>query len=327
MVPGLWLEPEVVGVRSPVAHQLPDEAFFARGGGRVVEHGRYHLDLRHRAAVKHLDEVIDFLVGDMGVGYLKLDYNINAGPGTETGGVSAGAGLLEHNRAYLQWLDRVLDRYPALTIENCASGGMRIDYANLSHVQLQSTSDQQDYLRYPPIAAAAPAAIAPEQAAVWAYPQPAFTDDEIAFTLCGAMLGRIHLSGHIDQMSQRQRSLVADAVRVYKAIRADVALAVPFWPLGLPGWTDSWLALGLRAPDATYVAAWRRGPLDGSPDDDGAALMTLAVPQLRGVPADLGGGLAWIQHLRRRWHAADGELAVVLPRSPSACVLTLRRSH
>jgi alpha-galactosidase len=327
MVPGLWLEPEVVGVRSPVAHQLPDEAFFARGGGRVVEHGRYHLDLRHRAAVKHLDEVIDFLVGDMGVGYLKLDYNINAGPGTETGGVSAGAGLLEHNRAYLQWLDRVLDRYPALTIENCASGGMRIDYANLSHVQLQSTSDQQDYLRYPPIAAAAPAAIAPEQAAVWAYPQPAFTDDEIAFTLCGAMLGRIHLSGHIDQMSQRQRSLVADAVRVYKAIRADVALAVPFWPLGLPGWTDSWLALGLRAPDATYVAAWRRGPLDGSPDDDGAALMTLAVPQLRGVPATPEVLYPGQAPAEVRWHAAEGELAVVLPRSPSACVLTLRRSH
>jgi len=327
MVPGLWLEPEVVGVRSPVAHQLPDEAFFARGGGRVVEHGRYHLDLRHRAAVKRLDEVVDFLVGDLGVGYLKLDYNINAGPGTETGGVSAGAGLLEHNRAYLQWLDRLLDRYPALTIENCASGGMRIDYANLSHLQLQSTSDQQDYLRYPPIAAAAPAAIAPEQAAVWAYPQPAFTDDEIAFTLCSAMLGRIHLSGHIDQMSQRQRSLVADAVRVYKAIRADVALAVPFWPLGLPGWTDSWLALGLRAPDASYVTAWRRGPVGGSPDDGGPALMTLSVPHLRGVPATPEVLYPGQAPAEVRWHAAEGELAVVLPRSPSACVLALRRSH
>ena len=32
MVPGLWLEPEVVGVRSPVARQLPDGAFFSRAG-------------------------------------------------------------------------------------------------------------------------------------------------------------------------------------------------------------------------------------------------------------------------------------------------------
>lgn len=323
MVPGLWLEPEVVGVRNPVADQLPAQAFFARGGERVVEHGRYHLDLRHPAAVKHLDEVVDFLVGDLGAGYLKLDYNINAGPGTETGWVSAGAGLLEHNRAYLQWLDRVLDRHPALTIENCASGGMRADYAMLSRFQLQSTSDQRDYLRYAAIAAAAPAAVAPEQAAVWAYPQPAFTEDEITFTLCSAMLGRIHLSGHIDQMSQRQRSLVAAAVQVYKGIRADLAQAVPFWPLGLPRWADSRLALGMRAPGATYVAAWRR-PADGSLHDDDPADITLPVRHLRGVtatpevlyPADAPAEV--------RWDAAGGALAVALPRTPSACLIRLR---
>lgn len=64
------------------------------------------------------------------------------------------------------------------------------------------------------VPAAAPAAMTPEQAAVWAYPQPDFTDDEIAFTLCGALLGRVRLSGHLDQMSRQQRALVADAVRV-----------------------------------------------------------------------------------------------------------------
>jgi alpha-galactosidase len=109
---------------------------------------------------------------------------------------------------------------------------MRMDYALLSRVQLQSTSDQQDFLRFPPIAAAAPAAIAPEQAANWAYPQPEFTDDEIAFTLAGALLGRVHLSGHLDRMSPKQHELVAEAVEAYKDIRADLAVAVPFWPLG-----------------------------------------------------------------------------------------------
>lgn len=107
-------------------------------------------------------------------------------------------------------------------------------------------------------------AVAPEQAAVWAYPQPSFTDDEISFAMCSALLGRIHLSGHIDQMSQRQHGMVTEAVEVYKAIRADLAEAVPFWPLGLPCWTDPRLALGMRAPRATYLAAWRRPP-GGSP--------------------------------------------------------------
>ena len=132
MVPGLWLEPEVVGVRSPVAQQLPTEAFFTRDGARVVEQGRYHLDLSHPSAVKHLDDVVDFLAGDLGIGYLKMDYNISVRPGTETGHVSAGVGLFAHNRAFLEWVDGVLDRYPGLTLENCASGGMRSDYASLS---------------------------------------------------------------------------------------------------------------------------------------------------------------------------------------------------
>ena len=45
---------------------------------------------------------------------------------------------------YLDWLDGVLDRHPDLLLENCASGAMRMDYALLSRLQLQSTSDQQD---------------------------------------------------------------------------------------------------------------------------------------------------------------------------------------
>src|SRR5581483_6920045 len=108
--------------------------------------------------------------------------------------------------------------HPGLVIENCASGGMRTDYALLSRLQLQSTSDQQDHLRYPPIAAAAPTAMTPEQAGIWAYPQPSFSDAEIAFTMCGALLGRVCLSGHLDQMSPAQLELVAAALRVYRRI-------------------------------------------------------------------------------------------------------------
>ena len=326
MTPGLWLEPEVVGVRSPVATQLPAEAFFVRHGQRVVENGRYHLDLRHPAAVKHLDEVVDYVVGDLGAGYLKLDYNINGGPGTEAGNVSAGAGLLACNRAHLEWLDAVLDRHPGLVIENCASGGMRMDYAMLARLQLQSTSDQQDFLRYPPITAAAPAAVTPEQAATWAYPQPGFSDREIAFTLCGALLGRVHLSGHIDQMSARQQRLVADAVDVYKRIRADLAGALPFWPLGLPGWADSWLALGMRAATAAYVIAWRRGPAvgpRGGPAGTDPAEMALRVDCLRRPPAT-----AEVLYPRAgqppvSWDPGRGELSIVLPATPAACLVRI----
>lgn len=79
------------------------------------------------------------------------------GPGTDKGGTSLGQGLLEHQRALLDWLDAVQARHPELLIENCASGAMRMDYAMLSRLHLQSTSDQQHPLLYATITAAASA--------------------------------------------------------------------------------------------------------------------------------------------------------------------------
>jgi alpha-galactosidase len=335
MVPGLWLEPEVVGVRSPLARSLPPEAFFRRNGVRLTEHGRHHLDLRHPAARAHLDQVVDRIVGEWGVGYLKLDYNINPGPGTENGSESAGAGLLGHHRAHLDWLASLLDRHPGLILENCGSGGLRMDYAQLAVVQLQSTSDQQDPVRYPPIAAAAGTAVTPEQAAVWAYPQPHFDLDEIAFTMTTALLGRVHLSGFLDRMSEEQSALVRAGIDLYKRIRPEIGHALPFWPLGLPSWTDPWVAHGLRGESATYLALWRRGAVDDSQQStsdlsapretrsaDGAG-RTVHVPHLRGshlhpavlYPADSGATASW--------DPADGTLTVTLPRPGTAVLVRL----
>ncbi|MEZ0064580.1 alpha-galactosidase [Streptacidiphilus sp. MAP12-20] len=325
MVPGLWLEPEVVGVRSPLARTLPEAAFFQRGGVRVTEHGRHHLDLRHPAARAHLDAVIDRIVGEWGVGYLKLDYNINAGPGTELNGEAPGAGLLGHHRAHLAWLDSVMDRHPGLVLENCGSGGLRMDYALLAHTQLQSTSDQQDFLRYPPIAAAAPTAVLPEQGAVWAYPQPEFTDDEIAFTLAGALLGRIHLSGFLDRMSTGQRALVTEGITAYKRVRAELHDTVPFWPLGLPGWDDDWIALGLRGDASSLVTVWHRAAAAGGSAGGSAGVSgprrVLPLPHLRGkgarvevlYPASAASGIEWDDE--------RGELTVELPNLPGAVVV------
>jgi alpha-galactosidase len=319
MVAGVWLEPEVVGVHTRAARALPDDAFFHRAGVRVVEHGRYHLDLRHPAAADLLDKATGYLIGELGIGYLKLDYNIRADQGTDLRAESAGSGLLGHNRAYLGWLDRLLDRYPALVIENCSSGGMRTDYALLSRLQIQSTSDQQDFCRYPVIAASAPAGMTPEQAGVWAYPQPGFSPDEIALTLCNALLGRIHLSGHLDRMSEQQREQVARAVQVYKQIRPEIAAGLPFWPLGLPRWDDPWVALGIRAPGRSYIAVWHRG------DDDAAdATASLPIAHLRGTATTSVIMFSGPGAVSAQWDAGAGALSVSLPSPPAACLVALR---
>lgn len=79
--------------------------------------------------LEHADRVISRLVEEYGISYIKMDYNINAGIGTEYAADSPGDGLLQHNRAYLSWLKNIMARYPQLVIENCGSGGLRMDYA------------------------------------------------------------------------------------------------------------------------------------------------------------------------------------------------------
>ncbi|MEV7891273.1 glycoside hydrolase family 36 protein [Streptomyces sp. NPDC002817] len=312
MTPGLWLEPEVVGVRSPVAAALPDEAFFRRDGVRVAEWGRHQLDLSHPAARAQLDAVVDRLVRDYGVGYLKLDYNIDIGAGTDgpDGTRSPGDGLLGHNRAYLDWLDGVLDRHPGLVLESCAAGGSRTDHAILSRLSVHSVTDQQDFRLIPAVAAAAPTAVTPEQAAIWAYPQPEHTDAELGMVLVSALLGRVHLSGRPDLLDKERMALVREALATYKTYRHLLPTSHAHWPLGLPGWRDGRLALALTAEDGTtLLALWRR---DGAPE-------SVTVPSVARRPRVL---FEAGEPARLEWNEDDRALRVSLPAERSAVLIT-----
>ena len=314
MSSGLWLEPEVVGVDSPAAARLPDEAFFQRFGRRVQEDRRYHLDFRHPAARGHLDATVDHLVEEYGIRYLKLDYNINPGAGTERNATTAGDGLLAHTRAFQDWLVRVQQRHPSLRIENCSSGAMRADYALLAVTHLQSTSDQQDFRLYPPIAASAPASILPEQCGNWAYPSSQMSDDETAFTLVTGLSGRLYLSGFLEELRPEQRDRVAEAVALHKTLRGELTGATPFWPLGLPAWDAPTVCLGLRTGSGDLLFVWDRD----------AAPAAFTLPDVSGdvdvlFPAASAEGTAW--HLA----TTPAGLSVATPAGLGARVLKARR--
>lgn len=257
MIPGLWLEPEVMGIHCPLAADWPDECFFLRGGRRVIDHGRYQLDFRHPIVRAHADEVIDRLAGKYRIGYLKLDYNINGGYGTEFEAPSAGVGLERHQRAYRAWLSDVQKRWPDLVIENCASGGMRMEYGLLSQLSIQSLSDQDEAVKLAPIAAAAPSAVTPEQAAVWSLPAADASDEELIFSMVSTLLLRIHQSGPLNDFSPAKRALLSEAIALYKTYRRDLAHAVPLWPLGLPAPDDALLCLAMDPGDRILLALWR----------------------------------------------------------------------
>lgn len=265
MKPGLWLELEVAGIKSPLINK-PDSCFFMRHGKRVSDHGRYILDFRNPEVRVHADEVIDRFVKEYGIGYIKMDYNINAIEGTETNASSMGQGLLEHNRAFLKWIGEVYARYPELVIENCGSGGCRMDYAMLSHFQLQSSSDQTDYRKYPGLLVGELAAVLPEQLAVWSYPLEKGTATEASFNMVSAMLCRIHQSGNLSKINAKSLEQVKNGLDVYKKkISPYIPGAVCFFPLGMPSVSDekSPVSVGIRNGDKSFVSVWR---LKGLPE-------------------------------------------------------------
>jgi alpha-galactosidase len=182
-------------------------------------------------------------------------------------------------------------------------------------LQLQSTSDQQNLQLYAPIAASAPTAVTPEQGAVWAYPLPEDSSDEVAFTMVNALLGRIHLSGLLPELRPEARALVHEAVAAYKAIRPDLSQAVPAWPLGLPAWDDPWLALALHTPATTYLTVWRRPGAE--------ATTALPLPHLRDSAARVDVIYPAASQAVATWNPDTAGLTLTLPTAPSAVLLRL----
>ena len=273
MIPGVWLEIEVMGIHSPVVEGYQDangnliappiakkDWFFIRHDKKVYDRSRYQLDFRNPEVIEYVNGVMDRIISEYGVGYIKMDYNIEPGIGTELNADSVGDGMLGHERAYIAWLKSIFAKYPDLIIENCSSGGLRIDYAMLSQYSIQSTSDQEWYGRYATISANAPAGLTPEQAAIWSYPLREGDKEEVVFNMVNAMLLRIHQSGHLAELSTERKALVKEALDYYKTIRQDIKTALPFWPIGLSKYEDEWVAMGLRSTNTNkiYLAVWRR---------------------------------------------------------------------
>ncbi len=168
--------------------------------------------------------------------------------------------MLQHNRAVLDWYRSIREKFPDLIVENCGSGGLRVDYAMLSQTQIQSSSDQTNYRKYLAILVGAMAAIVPEQLAVWAYPKADGGPKEASFNMVSVMLCRIHQSGQLANLSQESFQQVSTGISLYKNVMASfIPQAVPFFPLGMPAMADSisTVSAGLRHGKKEYIAVWR----------------------------------------------------------------------
>lgn len=278
--PGLWIEPEIVGVKCErMLAYYDDDCFLSRHGKRIATFNRYFLDYRHPKVRKTMTETIRRMVEDYGAEYIKFDYNQDLGVGADRDAVSAGEGLEASANAFLEWVSELRVRFPNVILEGCASGGMRMDPLSLSHFSLVSTSDQTDYLRYPYIAGNILSAVLPEQAAVWSYPvggleKQGVDDDRVVLNMINSLLGRMHLASDLEALTPRQMQLVQEGIAYYKTLSEIKHTALPYFPLGLTSIGAPLVAAGLQSGMHRYLAVWC---LDGN----GEAEFSAGAPVLK----------------------------------------------
>ena len=264
MKPGLWIEPEIIGIQCrEMLEYYDDDCFFQRHHKRLAVMNRHFLDYRNPKVRDYMTETIRRMVEEYGAEYIKCDYNQDCGVGTDLNAENPSVGLEEAANAFFDWIKEMIARYPNVVFEGCSSGGMRMDYKTLSAYSLVSTSDQTDYLLYPYIVGNILAAVLPEQAAVWSYPVASdcassddVSDNRIVINMINSFLGRMHLASHLDYLNEHQIALIREGVDYYNTLSEIKKTALPYFPLQFTSWGEKLVCAGLKKENKLYLAVW-----------------------------------------------------------------------
>jgi len=212
MIPGLWFEMEVIGSASPLFGRT--DLMLHRDGRVITVGSRRFLDLRKPKVVEHLSRRVIGVLRAGNFGYLKVDYNDSIGLGVD-GAESLGEGLRQHLVGVQAFFRRLRAELPDLVIENCSSGGHRLEPSMMGLTAMSSFSDAHECPEIPIIAANLHRLMLPRQSQVWAVLRARVSLRRIVYLLAGGFLGRLCLSGDFPTLKPAQRALVDRAIALY----------------------------------------------------------------------------------------------------------------
>ena len=145
---GLWFEPEMISPKSDLYEKHPDWAIHIDGRTPVQQRQQLILDMSREDVQEHVYESVAAHLREDGIDYVKWDMNRNFS--------NIGSALLpadqqkELPHRYMLGLYRVLEKlvnaFPEVLFESCASGGGRFDMGMLHYMPQTWTSDNTDAL-------------------------------------------------------------------------------------------------------------------------------------------------------------------------------------
>lgn len=213
MIPGIWFEFEVASAKSGL---YDDPAHFVKKDGvPLTVGGSRFWDMEDPYVKDYLKRnVIDRLKND-GFGYIKIDYNDTMGMGCD-GDEGAGENLRKKVLATQEFFGTLRREIPDLVIENCSSGGHRLEPSFMELASQASFSDAHEIVSLPIIAANLHRVIKPEQSQIWSVLRAKDTPQRIYYSMCATFLGRMGLSGDVYDLTDEQWALVDEGIAFYK---------------------------------------------------------------------------------------------------------------
>ncbi len=218
MKAGIWYEFEVTGRDSEV-FQFERE-HLSRDGQVITSKNRRFLDLRRPEVIEYLEAKMLRPLKEYGFEYIKIDYNDTYGLGCDSpDGAALGEGGRQIAEESLAWYDRLKAAVPGLVIENCSSGGSRIEPLRMSKVSMCSFSDAHECNEIPLVAANVSRVIPARQSQIWAVIRKGESASRTIYSLCAAMMGRICLSGDINRRDEEKMALIKAGLDFYEKIK------------------------------------------------------------------------------------------------------------
>ena len=218
MVPGIWMEFESVREASERFDEKYDDLYLKKDGNVIVNGpAAKFLDFRKPEVIEYLDEKVIKFLKDSGIGYLKVDYNANVGIGCD-GADSLGEGLNEHMTGVYEFFKKIKREIPDIIIENCASGGWRLEPKMMGVTAMSSFSDAHECIEVPVVAANLHYLISPRQSQVWCTLHDKFSDNHIRYIIAAGFLGRLCWSGHIEKLSDEKFNMIPEAESFYESV-------------------------------------------------------------------------------------------------------------
>lgn len=216
MVPGIWFEIENVGSASRAYHLT--EHLLHKDHAVLTTYFRRFWDMQDTWVDEYLTDKVIGTLKKYGFGYMKIDYNETIGIGCD-GAESPGEGLRKNMEASVSFIEKIKEEVPGIVLENCASGGHRLEPKLMSVMSMASFSDAHECEEIPIIAANLHRVIHPAQSQIWAVIRQDDSLKRIAYSISNTFLGRMCISGDVTQLAPEKWNLIEQGISFYGKIK------------------------------------------------------------------------------------------------------------